>query len=67
MTLRLVFGLILISSFLHGETKEDVAFSAKTISGESVSLRDLEGRLKLVCFLGTECPLAYLYAPELQR
>lgn len=43
-------------------------FSLPTIDGNTVSFsNDPTIRLHVVCFLGTECPLARVYGPRLQR
>ncbi|MGD9722783.1 MAG: redoxin domain-containing protein [Pirellulales bacterium] len=46
--------------------KKVAPFSARDFRGKLTSLDDLAGkRLVVVAFLGTECPLAKLYAPRL--
>ncbi|MGI9473495.1 MAG: thioredoxin family protein, partial [Rubripirellula sp.] len=43
-------------------------FSLPTVDGNTVSLsKDPSIKLTVVCFLGTECPLAKLYGPRLQQ
>ncbi len=43
-------------------------FSLPTTDGGSVSLSaDVDVTLQVICFLGTECPLARVYGPRLQR
>ncbi len=43
-------------------------FSLPTTQGPAVSLsRDPSVKLHVLCFLGTECPLARIYGPRLQR
>ena len=43
-------------------------FSLPTTDDQSVSLsRDPSVKLHVLCFLGTECPLARIYGPRLQR
>jgi peroxiredoxin len=41
-------------------------FTLPTTDGQSVSLPSDDADLTVLCFLGTECPLAKLYAPRLQ-
>ncbi|WP_373651311.1 redoxin domain-containing protein [Schlesneria sp. DSM 10557] len=44
------------------------AFSLTDLSGNAVEVSPREkARLTVVCFLGTECPLARLYAPRLSQ
>ncbi len=51
---------------LLGRRIED--FSLRDYRGKSFALSQFsEAKLVVVAFLGTECPLAKLYAPELQR
>lgn len=48
---------------------EPLAFSAKTITGETWELKpasDVQPRWTVICFLGTECPLVRQYAMRLQ-
>ena len=41
------------------------SFQLPNIDNESVEVAPKENGLTVVCFLGTECPLAKLYAPRL--
>ncbi len=41
------------------------SFQLPNIDNESVEVAPKENQLTVVCFLGTECPLAKLYAPRL--
>jgi peroxiredoxin len=48
--------------------RESLAFRLPTVAGDRFQLERCEGRqLTVVCFLGTECPLARLYGPRLQQ
>ncbi len=48
------------------DNASDLEISLNTISGEPLRLlSDPKTEIHLVCFLGTECPLAKLYAPRL--
>ncbi len=72
-----VLWLVTVLSLLLGGTnltadetspigKKVDSFAAKDFRGKATSLEDLAGnRLVVVAFLGTECPLAKLYAPRL--
>ncbi len=42
------------------------SFTLTTIAGDAVSLDQSDAELTVLCFLGTECPLAKLYGPRLQ-
>ena len=42
------------------------AFELQDLQGQPLNLEVEPGRLTVVCFLGTECPLAKLYAGRLQ-
>jgi peroxiredoxin len=45
-----------------------LAFCLRTVAGDEFQLGHSAGQqLTVVCFLGTECPLARLYAPRLQQ
>lgn len=53
-----------------GSVAPDLAFEATTVGGNSFALRFEPGGSStwtVVCFLGTECPLAKLYAARLQE
>lgn len=43
----------------------DLAISAPAVDGKPVSVQPSERVATVVCFLGTECPLARLYGPRL--
>ncbi len=48
--------------------KKITGFTARDFHGKSVSLADFsDSKLVVVAFLGTECPLAKLYAPRLEE
>jgi peroxiredoxin len=51
-----------------GETKRiSLDFSLPTTTGDTFSLKTpFAGRLRVVCFLGCDCPVAKLYAPRLR-
>lgn len=66
---RLVFVLVLaITVCTRGDVIEQAQdFEVATITGETFRLSKDQGRgATVVCFLGTECPLARLYGPRLQ-
>ncbi len=46
--------------------KKIESFSLPDIHGKARSLDDFDGKLLVVAFIGTECPLAKTYAPRLQ-
>ncbi len=63
--------LIIIAALQHahaGDDKPVVAadFTTQSINGETQRLHS-DNKLTVVCFLGTECPLAKLYGPRLQK
>src|ERR1700680_3635507 len=47
-----------------GQTVDD--FSLPDYHGKTYSLADYEGKLVVLAFIGTECPLAKIYAPKLR-
>lgn len=61
----LAFILFLISANLHA-TETIGPFSLPDDGGQ-VEFAAEQSELTVVCFLGTECPLANLYAPRLQK
>lgn len=79
MALRLTYSIVLMASLLclnqhcaaADETKRPFAetyFRLPSVEGELVEIfADSQTNYTVVCFLGTECPLAKLYAPKLNR
>jgi peroxiredoxin len=70
-TLALMFLLALASQAIAGESmigKEAPKFRLVDPTGKAVALEDLaDAKLVAVLFVGTECPLARLYAPRLNK
>lgn len=58
---------ILLAAFLWGPVccAGNLGFEVTTTSGQAVAVS--EGRYTVVCFLGTECPMARSYAAPLSR
>lgn len=66
LVLALVTSSLAAADPLVGRTIDD--FALRDHRGKEYQLADdAEAKLVVVAFLGTECPLAKLYAPELQR
>ena len=64
---KLLAVLVLIATCQSGFS-QDLAFDLPDIDGRAVQLeRNSERKLTVVCFLGTECPLAKLYATRLNE
>ena len=42
-------------------------FQFVTGKGDTINVTDNSGQLTVICFLGTECPMARLYAPRLSQ
>lgn len=57
---------ILLASNTAGLAAEPLQFSARTVSGDQLSVTPQQDQLTVVCFLGAECPMARIYAPRLQ-
>ncbi len=70
-TLALTFLLALASQAIAGESmigKKAPMFRLVDPTGKAVALEDLaDAKLVAVVFVGTECPLARLYAPRLNK
>ncbi|MEM1067602.1 MAG: redoxin domain-containing protein [Planctomycetota bacterium] len=70
--MRIIYLLAFIvsvvsASQVSGQTQVDT-FSLPTTDGETVALStDPTVKCDVICFLGTECPLAKIYASRLQR
>lgn len=46
---------------------QEHAFNTKTVDGNPVAVQPDTRKLAVVCFLGTECPMARLYGPRLSK
>lgn len=54
-------------SVAMGQKSLQLDFSLPSASGETVELKTpFEARLRVICFLGCDCPVAKLYAPRLK-
>ena len=63
-----IVGVLLTVQSGAGIAKSEHAFELMDAAGESFVLASgTDSRLTVVCFLGTECPLARLYGPRLSR
>lgn len=63
------FGLFVLSASIHGQElppKKISTFELPAVGGGTVSLPS-DAKATVICFLGTECPLARTYAPKLQK
>lgn len=70
MTKHLFCSLLTLCWCIHAAAQlpQVDSFSLPTTDGESVSLfTDPSIQFDVICFLGTECPLARIYAPRLQQ
>lgn len=55
-----------VFSFAVAQSETDEPQVVKTLADQSISI-PLPGGYSVICFLGTECPLAKLYAPRLAK
>lgn len=60
---------LMLATLLTGQfaAADDLSFQANDLQGNPLSLKRDQGNLTVVCFLGTECPLARLYADRLNQ
>ena len=71
----MLFLVMSVARVMHAEElevarigKQVADFSLQDFRGKKHSLDDYrEAKLVVIAFLGTECPLAKLYGPRLQR
>ncbi len=64
-------SLVMLEMSAADDSASAVAnFSLPTAQGDTISMfseEDADVELHVICFLGTECPLARIYGPRLQR
>ncbi len=60
--------LLALCSLTIDQTESHYTLEATSVQGESITVSTNHGtRATVVCFLGTECPMARLYGPRLTR
>ncbi|MFN3191156.1 MAG: redoxin domain-containing protein [Aureliella sp.] len=65
---RIVASLVLLSgSSLSEVNAQQLAFSLPNVAGEQISLQADQNSASVICFLGTECPMARSYASKLSQ
>ncbi|MEM8733883.1 MAG: redoxin domain-containing protein [Planctomycetota bacterium] len=62
-----VFALLLSWFPLQELNAQQLAFSLQNADGQEISLRSDANAASVVCFLGTECPMARSYASKLTK
>ncbi len=63
-----ISGISQVATLAHFEDFERaVPFSLRDHQGQLFELNEMQSPLVVVAFMGTECPLAKLYAPRLQK
>ena len=64
MSLSTVIGLLAVASARAGSP---LAFTLPSTAGQTVRVAEGETKATVVWFVGTECPMAKLYAPKMSR
>lgn len=66
--MRNFFAILILTLLCHPSSADDLAFDLRDIDGNRIQLtKQNQPKLTVVCFLGTECPLAKLYASRLNQ